>query len=127
MTIPELIHECHRECLSEAIQEIVSTLSQASDNKYDRNISGIKDLTDAVISKYSNSTSSLFKELAKQDPGLVRGITVNHAKLERAERWAKALKEREDKEAELERKLKSLRKQVPETIRDQLKQEQMAL
>jgi hypothetical protein len=122
MTIPDVIHDRFCECFSEAVQEIVSALSQASDNKYDRNVSGIKDLTDNIISMCSNSSSSLFKELAKQEPGILQGVTVNYAKLDRAERWAKAVKEREDKEAELLKKLKSLRKQVPESVRDQLKQ-----
>lgn len=120
MTVETLLLEKHKHTIDETMERLLTGIAQGGDIKLDANINKVKDLSDSIVRNYEDSCQTLFTQLKMQHPAVLRQISVDQAKLDRTERSARAIKEREDKKAELSRKLKTLRKNTAESIRQQL-------
>lgn len=121
MAFNEILLETQLKALGEIQETLVVNVSKGGSKKADANMELVKEMNESIISRFSTSADALFKELENQDPKISRQVSVNQIKLERIARSVRAVEEREEKKAEYMRKLKSLRKQVPIKIREQLK------
>lgn len=121
MAFNEILLETQLKALGEIQETLVVNVSKGGSKKADANMELVKEMNESIISTFSTSADALFKELENQDPKISRQVSVNQIKLERIARSVRAVEEREEKKAEYMRKLKSLRKQVPNKIREQLK------
>jgi hypothetical protein len=121
MTVSDLIIDYHKQVLMTASETLLGALSEPGDKSSDINTSLVKEVvTKGISMSYDSSASHLLRELEKREPIIVRNITVNQARRDRVERSLRAVEERQSKKAEYIRKLKSLRKSVPDKIRESL-------
>ena len=121
MTVSELIIDYHKQVLMTASETLLAALSEPGDKSSDINTSLVKEVvTKGISMSYDSSASHLLRELEKREPIVLRNITVNQARRDRVERSLRAVEERQSKKAEYIRKLKSLRKFVPDKIRESL-------
>ena len=122
MTVEQLLLAKHEEAISETVDKLLSSIAQGGEIRLDANISKIKDLSDSIVMDYKSTCQALFQEVNERQPTVFRQVSIDQAKLERTQRSARAIKEREEKRTELSRKLKSLRKSVAVSVRQQLTQ-----
>lgn len=120
MTIGNEIIRKHESAMRETLEKLLAGIAQGGDIHNDANISKMLELNLSLIRMYSESSVEALNELHKKQPSLMRQVSVNTIKRDRVERSNRAILEREEKKLELMRKLKALRKNVPDAMRHQL-------
>ena len=104
----------------ETLEKLLTGISQCRDMQADANISKMMELNASLVKHYSECSTEALKELERKYPALMRQVSVNLVKRQRVEKTNKAIAEREERRNELTRKIKSLRKNVPEHMRQKL-------
>ena len=120
MTNSNLFVEQYLESVNGGMHAILEKLAQGGDVKADANIAKIVELSDAMADHIFDSTNGTLSDFTNADRAILRQITVNQSKQDRVEKSERAIGDREEKKVELLRKLKGLRKHLPEQIRDHL-------
>ena len=120
MTIGNEIIRKHESAMRETLEKLLGSVAQGGDIHNDANISKMLELNLSLIRQYSESSVEALNELSEKQPSLMRHVSVNTIKRERVERSNRAILEREEKKLELMRKLKALRKNVPDSMRQKL-------
>ena len=120
MTIGNEIIRKHESAMRDTLEKLLGSVAQGGDIHNDANISKMLELNLSLIRQYSESSVEALNELSEKQPSLMRHVSVNTIKRERVERSNRAILEREEKKLELMRKLKALRKNVPDSMRQKL-------
>ncbi len=118
--VQELLNQHERSMLS-SLEKLLAGISSSRDIKSDANITKMMELNASLINHYLECSSLALSQLEHDRPSIVKQISVNMVKRHRVEKTSQAIAEREEKRTELMRKLKSLRKNVPEAMRETLK------
>lgn len=120
MSIGDEIVEKHRRAMQDTLGKLLSGVAQGGDIQADANIGKMMELNLSLIRQHVESCSDALRELETRNPSIMRQVSINMIKRERVEKSNRAVSEREEKKLELMRKLKALRKNIPESMRHQL-------
>ena len=120
MTIKEEILRKHEASMKETLEKLLSGVAQGGDIRNDANITKMMELNGSLIRSYVESSLDALNQLEEEHPSIVRQVSVDEVKRDRVQKLNRAVAEREEKRNELMRKLKSLRKNVPELMRQKI-------
>ena len=102
--------------VEENMTSMLTIISEGNANS-DENIVRLHELSEAIMREYRKHLSSSLAELKRAEPQVLQQISVNDSMKTQRQKYQQAIAERETKRIELIRKVKSLRKQVPEILR----------
>jgi hypothetical protein len=109
--------------INEVMRSMLSIVSEGGDVNEDENINKVQVMSGSIMLEYKYRLEASFTELQRVQPDFLRRISVNETMKAQRKRYLSAIQEREIKRSELLRKVRGLRKQVPEGLRSQLLKE----
>jgi hypothetical protein len=120
MTIQDDILRQHESSMKETLEKLLTGVAQGGDIKNDANITKMMELNASIIRKYVECSREALFQLEQRHPHIIKQVSVNEVKRHRVEKSNRAIIEREEKRIELMRKLKSLRKNAPDAMRNMM-------
>jgi hypothetical protein len=120
MTITDELIQRHESSLIDTLEKLLIGISQCRDIHSDANITKLMEANVSMIKHYTDDTRETFLALEKLHPSIIRQVSVNVVKRQRVEKAERAIAERREMKTELMRKLKALRRNVPEQLKQKL-------
>jgi hypothetical protein len=113
---PEVLLEIFTRNISSNMDELLAQFTPNNDIESDANIRKLKEHIDDVLAQFPDQWRQVKDILARDDPEVGNGISIDYERKYETERREKELEHKREKLERLQRRVNELRTQVPQQL-----------